>query len=131
VLWGPELPDLDVRMQPCRFEAIGQGPFEADDLTEARRMIRALADRIGLVRPIQVEPWPVQATLHADEQGARVVFLIHPGGEDEEAEVHLAAPLRLRDALSGERFAGIESLVVPMAAQSCRMLLVERPGDAE
>jgi hypothetical protein len=118
-------------MQRFDFEAIGHGPFEADDLTEARRMIRALADQVGLTKPIQVEPWPIQATLHADEQGARVVFLFHPGGEDEEAEVHLAAPLRLRDALSGERFAGIESLVMPMAAQSCRMLLVERPGDAE
>jgi beta-galactosidase len=130
VLWGPRLPSLDASMRPCHFEPLGRAAFDVDDHTEARGMIRALADELDLARPMPVEPWPVQTTVHCDEHGPRVLFVFHPGGEDVAAEIHLQAPMRLADALSAERFAGTESLTIPMAAQSCRMLIVEREHDA-
>lgn len=126
VLSGPRHPSLDLNMQPCAFASLGDRPaLEADDHTEARSLVRALADQLGLERPLQVEPWPLQATMHADARGARCVFVLHPGREDVTADLHLPRAMKLVDVLSGERFAGLEAITLPMAAQSCRMLTVE------
>jgi hypothetical protein len=63
---------------------------------------------------------------HEDDDGPRVLFIVNPSAEGGDADVRLPAPQSFVDALTGERFEGQGSLVVPMRAQSCRMLSISR-----
>jgi beta-galactosidase len=130
VLFGPQLPHLDARVRPHTFAPPStRPPLRVRDQAEAQQAVRALASELALQVRFRVSPHPVQATVHEDEYGPRVLFLVHPGAADVHAELHLPAPMRVTDALSGERFEGQSSLRVPLAACSCRMLVVEVGAD--
>ncbi len=132
VLWGPQLPHLDARMRPHRFEPPSERPpLRVRDQADARHVVRELAVELGLQPALAVSPHPVQATLHEDEHGPRVLFLVNPGPLDLHAELHLAQPLRLADAITGEHFAATNPLRVALAAGSCRMLLVLRSDELD
>ncbi|MFI5306411.1 MAG: beta-galactosidase [Polyangiales bacterium] len=126
VLWGPRLPHLDAGLCPHRFEPpSARGPFAIRDHADAQRAVRALASELELSTPFRAAPYPVQITVHEDDQGPRVLFVIHPGPLDLHAELHLPRPLQVIDAMSDERFSGEASLRIPIAGRSCRMLIVE------
>lgn len=129
VIYGPQLPTLDERLQPHAFAPIGdEPPLRIDDATEAKTLVRALASKLALARPFPAEPRPVRSTVHVDAKGTpRTLFLINSGATDVTAEVHLDEPLACVDAMTDERFEGESTLFVPMRAQRCRMLVIEQP----
>jgi beta-galactosidase len=131
VVFGPQLPSLDLRMAPCAFAPIsGRSPVELPDVQAAEALVRELATGLELERPVIANPYPVDATLHVDERGApRALFVVQPAALDLRAQLRLPSALSLIDALSGERFTG-STIELPMRAQSCRMLIVEGGGDA-
>jgi beta-galactosidase len=131
VLYGPLLPSVDLRMQPHSFAPIGErAPVELPDAHAAEAVVRELSAGLELERPVVINPYPVDATLHVDERGApRALFVVQPAALDARAQLKLPRALELVDALSGERFAG-SVLELPMRAQSCRMLIVEGATDA-
>jgi beta-galactosidase len=132
VVWGPHLPSLNARLQPHAFEPLaGRGPTQVQDQAAADSLVRSLANDLGLRRGIRVTPQPLEATVHEDDDGPRVVFLINPAAIDLRAELHLDAPMRLRDTHSDEGFDAAVALAVPMRAQSCRMLIVEAQRHAQ
>ena len=63
-----------------------------------------------------------------DGSDPSVIFLVHAGAQAQTAEVQLPEPMTLVDALTGERFAGQESVRIPMPATTCRMFTCERPS---
>jgi beta-galactosidase len=129
VICGPQLPVLDEHMRPQRFEAPSHRPtMTCLDQAGVDALVSALALELNLQPGLSVQPLPLQATLHEDERGPRALFVVNPAALDLDAELHLPSPIRLRDALSGERFEASVSVTLPMLAQSCRMLVVERAG---
>ncbi|MBZ0120526.1 MAG: hypothetical protein K8H88_26270, partial [Sandaracinaceae bacterium] len=75
-----------------------------------------------LRRPFPVGPAPLETCVHEDDKGARVLFVINPGRRALTATIELASPIALEDLMSAERFAGAESVRIPMQGRSCRML---------
>jgi beta-galactosidase len=129
VVAGPHLPHLDARMQPQVFAPIGDRPMlRAADAAQAQRLIGALVEELALDRPFPITPYPAHSAVHEDEHGVRVIFAINPGGTELDAELHVPAALRVRDALTDDEFHGTRALAIPLAAQTCRMLIVEEPA---
>ena len=125
VVIGPHLPHLDERLRPHAFVIPGGRPcLRAPHASDAETRIRALADELSLSRTWPVTPRPASTCVWLDGDRPRVVFVVHPSATEERVELRLPEPLTLTDALSGERFAGTATLQLPMAARSCRMLLV-------
>jgi beta-galactosidase len=127
VVWGPVLPSLDDRLQPASFAPPGgRAPMRLDSNATTEELVAALVTELELDRPFRVSPRSVLSTVHEDDSGARVVFLVNPGPGDVRAEVRVPQPMRLSDAMSDEHFDGRQIVVVPMAGRSCRMLVIER-----
>jgi hypothetical protein len=126
VLFGPQRPHLDLDLLPRAFEAPGQAePAPVRDLGDAVALVRRLASELGLQPSFPVFPQPLRSTVHADEHGPRVVFVLNPSGEPRVGELELPRPLAVEDALSGERFTGTDSIALPLSAWGCRMLILE------
>lgn len=132
VVFGPAMPTLDESMRPRPFEV----PRDArrvliDRPEDAADVVRALVEDLGLETPFRASPAPVETTVHEDEGGPRVLFVLNPAPERIEAEVELPYAISFEDAASGERFAGDRSISVVMAPHSCRMLIVRRTAQEE
>jgi beta-galactosidase len=129
VIWGPMLPRLDTRMQPHRFQPIGERPpLRIGDEIDTRALVRELVNELGIPRRFAVQPYPLHSVVHEDSRGARVIFLINPGNTELQAEMELPAPMRFADALTGEQLEGEVSLTFSITAETCRMLIVEMPA---
>jgi beta-galactosidase len=127
VLWGPALPHLDLDLQPHAFPEIGgRGASHVRDAADADALVQGLCEQLQLPRPFPVSPRTLRSTVHEDARGPRVVFVLNGGDSAEHAELSLPGKLALRDAMSGERFEGAESITMPVPAWGCRMLIVER-----
>jgi hypothetical protein len=121
------LPHLDLDLQARAFAEIGErGAIHLRDAADADALVQGLCEQLGLARPFPVSPRTLRSTVHEDTRGPRVVFVLNQGDSAEHAELSLPSPLALRDAMSGERFEGADSLAMPVPAWGCRMLLVER-----
>jgi hypothetical protein len=126
VVWGPQLPRLDLDLRPRELQPIGpRGPARVRDASDADALVQSLIEEHRLQQPFPVSPRTLRSTVHEDARGPRVVFVLNHGGHPEHAELRLPARMALVDALSGERFVGTDSISMPMAAWGCRMLLVE------
>ena len=126
VIWGPEEPRLDARLREVELPRPGRrDPMQLTDQPTAEQLVDTVANELELERPYPVLPRPVLSAVHRDEAGPRLVFLVNPGAADVRAEVQLPAAMAASDAMNGERFEG-GSWRVPMAARSCRMLVLER-----
>lgn len=127
VVAGPHLPSLDDQLQPlsaAAARALADLPLFAPE--QAQELVNALREELALATPFSVSPETVEATVHEDHSGPRVVFLVHMQASDVEAELSLPEPMALVDALTGERYEGQERVVIPISAQACRMFLCER-----
>lgn len=133
VIYGPRLPQLDASLEPLSDQvraALEHHGWQQADTEQAQLVIADLIGELGLRRPVIAAPSGIEATLHEDDSGARVLFVLQPQAAIVEAELTLPEPLTLIDALTGERIEGDGSASVLMAGYSCRMFLCERTSDA-
>jgi beta-galactosidase len=133
VVFGPAMPTLDETMTSRPFEVPREGRNVLIDRPEdATAVVADLVRELGLPAPFAASPPPIETTVHEDDGGPRVVFVIHPGTERVLAQVALPNPMRLEDAMNGEAFEGEKFFTIAMAPTSCRMLLVRRSaGESE
>jgi hypothetical protein len=78
VLAGPHLPSLDDQLQPlsaAATRALADLPLFAPE--QAPELVHALREELALTTPFAVTPESVEATLHEDHSGARVLFLVN------------------------------------------------------
>lgn len=127
VVYGPKHPELDERMQPQRFAAPGDiTPQPLDDAGSARTLVDHLVERLDLLRPFRASPAPVETTVHSDDGGPRVLFVLNPGDAAVDAHVEIPQPLVLVDTRNGERFEGERTVAVAMKPRTVRMMRIER-----
>lgn len=133
---GPLQPHLDEQMRERRFDAFG-GPDSSCLITESdvSSIVSNLAAAHTHPSGLRLDATPqatsnarMELTIHhtrGKASDARVLFVIAPDATATDAILQTPTALFLRDALSGERFAGQSSVTVPMRPRSCRMLIVE------
>ena len=132
VIYGPQLPHLNAALEPLserEHAALQHSEWQHADAAHAALVVADLIGELGLRRPVVAAPSGIEATLHEDDTGPRVLFVLQPQAANVEAELSLPEPLTLVDALSGERFGGDDNISVPMDGYSCRMLLCERHNE--
>jgi beta-galactosidase len=128
VIYGPRLPSEDERFAPQAFVE----PESAERCSGEEAACRELAQR--LVIALAFEPrfaatLGVQTTVHEDDAGPKVVFMVQQEARFVQSELSLPEPMALVDVLTDERFEGEQSVRVPMSGASCRMLAIERAGE--
>ncbi len=126
VVTGPAAPRLDQRLRPRTFDPMkGARTVLVDTPEDADRLIRELAADGPLSPTVEVSPTPLEATVHRDRVGPRVVFVLNPGRQARTATLRLPMPLRLEDAMTGEDLGPPSSVFeLPVQGLSARMLLV-------
>ncbi|MDQ3036274.1 MAG: beta-galactosidase [Myxococcota bacterium] len=130
VVYGPAMPALDESMRARPFEVPKHGrKVSIDTAQDAVDVVEQLVRELALERPFPAEPSPVETTVHQDEHGPRVLFVINPSAERVEAEVALPYPMALEDASSGERLVGDRTLALALTPYACRMLIVREGAD--
>jgi beta-galactosidase len=130
VLYGPNMPSLDLRMRRHLFEVPRNGRrVRIDDEVEAARLVNELAREHSLRRPFPITPRPLETALHEDDAGPRVLFVLNPSREPLVGTISLPAPVSLEDLMSGEEFSAQTELRLPMRGWSCRMLRVVGAAD--
>ena len=123
VVYGPRLPTLDDTLRERAFPRPGgRAPTPLDPST-THALVHDWIDRFDLERPYPALP-PVDTCLHRGGDRDAVLFVLNPGPRVE-AEISLPRPTVARDALSGEPLSGEDTLRVPMAPRSVRMLLLD------
>ena len=131
VLAGPHSPTLDDQLQPLPAAAASTlEDLQLCAADQAQQLIAALIDELDLATPFIVQPESVEATVHEDHSGPRVVFLVHTHAREVEAELHLPEPMVLVDALTGERYEGTDLVAIPISGHACRMFVCERTSGA-
>jgi beta-galactosidase len=129
VLCGPRLPHLDEALRAFSVSPVSDpGALTRCDAEAAERVVAELIAELELATPFRATPASVETAVHEDASGARVLFVLQPSAANVEAEVQLPEPMALVDELSGERFEGQSSVLVPLTGQACRMFTCERAG---
>ncbi|MBK8173454.1 MAG: beta-galactosidase [Sandaracinaceae bacterium] len=127
VVYGPAIPHMDENMTRHLFEVPSRGrKVLIDTPDDAVQVVGELIDNLDLARPFFASPNIVETCVHEDTTGPRVIFVINPGKQAVDAEISLPYSIEVADAMSGEYFAGRETMRVPMGAMSIRMLVVEK-----
>ena len=126
VVFGPAMPSLDLTLSPRPFEVPRLGTrVLVDRDADADAIVESMLARLAAMPRFTAEE-PIEVTVHEDEGGPRVLFVINPAPRTIAAHIALPYPVDTTDLLSGELFAGERALSISMAAQSCRMLRVDR-----
>lgn len=126
VVFGPAMPSLDEQMRSHLFEVPRDGRCVLiDKPADAEQVVSDLVHSLELERPFRASPAPVETTVHEDEHGARVLFVLNPDRRAVEAQVALPSPSILVDLMSGERLRGDATVQVPMGSLSVRMFAIE------
>jgi len=127
VTLGPRVPELDGAMRPLKRPLDVRG-FEIEPLEDLARVDSLVARRID---ELQLPAWPVDpvdvhVTVHEDDRGPRVVFVMNPTAGEVTARVSIAGVDALTDLLDGRRIArtgGAIEITVP--ARLVRILAVD------
>lgn len=123
VVYGPAMPGLDLSAKRTLFEVpSGARRVYIDTDDDARGVVHDLVCELPLAQPFPVRPAPLETSVHEDESGPRVLFIINPTKRSVTAEVDVPAEMTFEDLLCGERFEGRGTVSVPMKGWSCRML---------
>ena len=133
VIYGPRLPHLDASLEPLAESdraALPHDDWQHAEADQAQSVIAGVIEELGLRRPILAAPSGIEATVHEDETGPRVLFVLQLQAASVQAELELPEPMTLVDVLTGERFGDESGASVPMTGYACRMLLCERHNDA-
>ncbi|HET8933276.1 MAG TPA: hypothetical protein VFN67_07560, partial [Polyangiales bacterium] len=124
---GPHTPHLDDQLQPLTAAAQrGLAELPLCDVSLLEPLLNELASELDLASPFSVRPAEVEAAVHEDHNGPRVLFLLHTRAREVQAELTLPEPMVLVDALTGERYEGKEQVAIPLAGDACRMFVCER-----
>ncbi|MEM9195451.1 MAG: beta-galactosidase [Myxococcota bacterium] len=124
--YGPHMPELDDKLQPHLFEVPKNSRrFSRIDGPALASELRALIDELDLEPSFRVTPSPLEITIHEDQVGPRVAFLLNPGDERRSAQVSLPAASVFTDLFNNERFEGDTDVAIDIGARRCRMFLVE------
>jgi beta-galactosidase len=136
VLYGPALPQLDGRLRPHTFaEPLGASRIDDYAQTNADYVIGELIAKHALARPFSCLAPGVEAVVHEDASGPRVVFVVNTTEATCAAELALETPIALLDALNDERYEGESAITIPIGAHSVRMFVCQpvhggpTPGD--
>jgi hypothetical protein len=125
VVYGPSLPADDERFNAYEFVEPEGATTCGGDPQAGRELAEHLVRTLGFERRFTASHG-VETTVHEDESGVRVVFMVHAEGRFVQSELSLPEPMTLVDVLTDERFDGRESVKIPMSGASCRMLACER-----
>lgn len=125
VVYGPSLPADDERFNSHDFVEPEGATTCAGDPQACRELAERLVRTLGFERRFTASHG-VETTVHEDDSGIRVVFMIHAEPRFVQSELSLPEPMTLVDVLTDERFDGRESVKIPMSGASCRMLACER-----
>ncbi len=126
VVFGPAMPSLDLTLSPRPFEVPRLGTRVLVDRDEdADATVAALLGRLEPL-PRFACAAPIELCVHEDDTAPRVLFVINPAEHPIDAQISLPYPVDASDAASGDLFAGDTTLSVPMPAQACRMLRLDR-----
>ncbi len=129
VVFGPALPHLDESMQPREFETPAHGKrVLIDELEDATRVVGEIVQELHLEAPFRASPAPIETTLHEDERGPRVLFVINPSPDHAQAEIVLPHAMLFEDVMTQEHFDGSDVLSIALPPYACRMLTVRRDG---
>jgi hypothetical protein len=126
VVIGPSVPTLDATFREHAFEAPSEWATLLDlaDDTQVQAAVHGWIDRYDVRRPYPTAP-PIETSLHEDETGDRVLFVLNPTQRRHRAKIDLAGPTKALDRLTGELFEGKKALTVPMAPRRARLLSLE------
>jgi beta-galactosidase len=131
VIYGPAMPSLDETMTPRPFEVPrGATRVLVDTDADALAAVDALLDaEPDLALGIEARPGHVEVTVHEDDVGPRVVFVMNPAREHVRARLTLSGRWAggrwsLEDLVSGERFELDGALELELKGASLRMLRV-------
>lgn len=125
VRWGPRHPVLDEHLQPATFAVLPGAPLPLAHDASAAEAVAELLRALNLSEPFSITPAPVELSVHWGPHAPVAIFLVHSGDVDTVAQLRAAAPARLRDACSDERFDAVPVAAVPMSARSGRLLVIE------
>jgi beta-galactosidase len=124
---GPHTPHLDDQLQPLSAAALRTlADLPLSDISSVEPVLSAMIAELNLATPFTVRPAEVEAAVHEDPTGPRVVFLLHTRNREVLAELNLPEPMVLVDALTGERYEGRDQVAIPLAGDACRMFVCER-----
>ena len=126
---GPDTPRVDLTFREADFAPVGERLDLGDD-DQVQAAIHQWIERFGLRRPYPVAP-PLETSVHENDGGDQVLFVLNPTGDSHRAEITLTRPVTGTDCLGGQRFEGDDRLVVPMPPRTVRMLALETPARAE
>jgi beta-galactosidase len=130
VVYGPALPSEDERFAPHAFVEPESAVLCSGEEDACRELAQQLAITLEF-QPRFLATHGVETTVHEDDAGPKVVFMVQREERFVQSELSLPGPTALVDVLTDERFEGQQSVRVPMSGASCRMLAIERPGDRE
>jgi beta-galactosidase len=129
VVYGPTLPSDDERFNPHAFIEPENSIVCSGDEDACRELAERLIESLAFEARF-VASHGVETTVHEDDSGPRIVFMVHAEPKFVSAELSLPEPMTLIDVMTDERFEGQRNVRVPMSGASCRMLACERPGAA-
>ena len=129
VLYGPTLPTRDERMAAHRFVAPPNSEcIYVDTPEDADLLVERLRQKLNLERPFPARPSPIETSVHEDDSGPRVLFVMNPGRPAKTAHIDVPWQLTTTDVLTGERFESESGVVsFPMSGLTARMMIVSRP----
>lgn len=129
IVFGPAMPSMDVTMRRQLFEVPAQARRVLIDTDlDAKAVVDALVDELGLLRPFRVSPYPLETSVHHGAEGPRTLFVINPHKRAHTAHIELPTRLGLIDVLDGDRFEGSDSVEIPMPGWHVRMLSLHGRG---
>lgn len=126
VVFGPAMPTLDTSLSHRPFEVPRLGTrVLVDRDADADEAVATLLARLGPTQRFACEA-PIELCLHEDETAPRVLFVINPEQRPIDASIELPYAVDASDVATGDKFTGDHRLGVPMPAQTCRMLRLDR-----
>lgn len=122
VVYGPQLPTMDDACVARTFAKPGGAAPTSLESAMLHARVHQWIDRFELSRPYPTLP-PVETCVHVDVEGRERVLFVINAGPATVAEIQLPRPVTLVDALTEERFEGVDDLRVDVPALTVRMLV--------
>lgn len=130
IMLGPRWPSMDENLQPATFPRLNRARlFDVEDAAGADKLVASVCATHGLGPEFKVEPSPLECTVHADELGPRVAFVLNPERQSKTARLSFEGHWLWTDCLNGEQFSGDETLRLTCPGLSVRMFRLQPTRD--
>lgn len=130
IFFGPRIPAFDAWMRPASFEP-KQG-MSLVDPTDGEGLRALIEERLATFQcPYRSNSDGIEVTVHRDAHRDRVLFVINKREAQVDAQIFVPHPLRVRDALSDERFEANDVLRVTIPGRTCRIFELEHARNGE